>query len=179
MLLVKKCNFFHFLFSVKMRLEIRFNNVLDRKKSLFDYEVKIFQSPKNRTHAIFFLYLFPVKIRLEKRFNNVLDKKKPSFWPWKQNFSTSQKSHFSKGVNPYFRSKNAFFFLDSFSVKKGLEIRSNDVLDRKETFLDYRNKIFQRLKNRIFRKGLTHVFSQKMPNFSLIRFGWKETSNNA
>ena len=93
MLLVKKCNFFHFLFSVKMRLEIRFNNVLDRKKSLFDYKVKIFQSPKNRTHAIFFLYLFPVKIRLDKRFNNVLDKKN-LFLTMKAKFSNVSKIAF-------------------------------------------------------------------------------------
>ena len=46
MSLVKKCNF---LFSVKIRLDIRFNNVLGRKKTLFDYKVKNFQSPKNRT----------------------------------------------------------------------------------------------------------------------------------
>ena len=89
----------------------------------------------------------------------------------KAKFFNVSKIAFFKGVNPYFRSKNAFFFLDSFSVKKGLEIRSNDILERKETFLEYRNKIFQRLKNRIFPKGLTHVFTQKMPNFSLIRFG--------
>ena len=33
MLLVKKCNFFPYLFSLKIRLEVRFNNVLDRKKT--------------------------------------------------------------------------------------------------------------------------------------------------
>ena len=113
MLLVKKCNFFHFLFSVKMRLEIRFNNVLDRKKSLVDYEVKIFQSPKNRTHAIFFLYLFPVKIRLEKRFNNVLDKKNPLFDHESKIFQRLKNRIFPKErilSKGYFRSKNAFFF---------------------------------------------------------------------
>ena len=97
MLLVKKCNFFQFLFSVKMRLEIRFNNVLDRKKSLFDYEVKIFQSPKNRTHAIFFLYLFPVKIRLEKRFNNVLDKKTLFLTMKAKFFNVSKIAFFQRG----------------------------------------------------------------------------------
>ena len=30
---LKKCNFFHYLFSLKIRLEVRFNNVLDRKKN--------------------------------------------------------------------------------------------------------------------------------------------------
>ena len=74
MLLVKKMQlFFHFLFSVKIRLDIRFNNVLDRKKTFFDYK--------------------------------------------KQHFSTSPKSYFSKGVNPYFWSKNAIFSIFSFRSK--------------------------------------------------------------
>ena len=44
--------FFHFLFSVKITLKIRSNNVLDRKKSLFQYKDKIFQSPKHSTFPI-------------------------------------------------------------------------------------------------------------------------------
>ena len=73
---------------VKTRLEIRFNNVVDRKQTFFEYKNKMFQSPKNRifpqrlTHAIgkkipIFSYLFLVKTRLEIRFNNVLDTKEP------------------------------------------------------------------------------------------------------
>ena len=80
-----------------------------------------------------FLYLDLVKIRLEKVSNNILEEKETFFYYKNTNFSQSQKSHFSKGVNPCFWSKNAIFFLDLFSVKKGLEIRFNDVLDRKET----------------------------------------------
>ena len=67
--------------------------------------------------------------------------------------------------------KKFHFFPYFFSVKQGLEIRFNDVLDRKETFFDYKNKIFQHLKNCIFPKGLTHAFGQKMQNFSLFKFG--------
>ena len=45
------------MFLVKTRLEIRFNNFLDRKETIFDYKRKIPKSPKNRmfpkrlTHA--------------------------------------------------------------------------------------------------------------------------------
>ena len=56
MLLFKKFNDFHYLFSLKIGLEIRFNNIINRKETLFDYKNK--------------------------------------------NFITSQKWHFSKGVNP-------------------------------------------------------------------------------
>ena len=37
MVLVKKCHFFFYLFSVKIRLEKRFNNVLDRKQGFFGH----------------------------------------------------------------------------------------------------------------------------------------------
>ena len=60
MLLVKKCNFFQFLFSVKMRLE-RLPHAFGQKMHFF------------------FHYLFSLKIRLERRFNNILGRKKTYF----------------------------------------------------------------------------------------------------
>ena len=47
------------------------------------------------------------------------------------------------------------------------------VLDRKETFFDYKNEIFQSLKNGIFPKGLAHAFGQNIYFFSLLVFGQK------
>ena len=84
MLLVKKCQFFHYLFSLKIKLETRFNNVLGRKETFSDCKKKkIFKSQKSHfskgvNHAFgekmqFFYYSFSAKIRLEIRFNNVLD----------------------------------------------------------------------------------------------------------
>ena len=70
MLLVKKCQFFHYLLFLKIRLEIRFKNVLDRKETFFDYRKKnhspiIFFFPKGLTHAFeqknaifFFIFSF-------------------------------------------------------------------------------------------------------------------------
>ena len=58
MLLVKKCQFFHYFVWLKIRLEIRLNNVLDTKEPFFDCKRKISESPKNDifakglTHAI-------------------------------------------------------------------------------------------------------------------------------
>ena len=94
---------------------------------------------------------------------------------YKKNFSRSQKWHFSKGVNLCFSSKNAFFRIICFRSKKGLEIRFNDVLDRTETFFDYKNKISQRLKNPIFPKDLTHAFRKRMQFFSIFVFGQNKT----
>ena len=97
-----------------------FNNVLKRKQTFFHYKNKFFQSSKNRsfpkrlTHAfgkkmLFFHYLFSLKISLEPRFNNVLDRKQTFFDYIKKEFSKSQKTHFSRGVNPYCWSKMLIF----------------------------------------------------------------------
>ena len=57
MLLHKKCNFFLYLFSVKIRLEIMLHKVWDRKETFFDYKNEDFESlkncifPKGLTHA--------------------------------------------------------------------------------------------------------------------------------
>ena len=54
------------------------------------------------------------------------------------------------------------------------------MLDTKnQTFFTIKKKIFQSPKNRIFPKGLTHAFGQKMPNFSLFRFSRNKTRNKA
>ena len=78
----------------------------------------------------FFINLFLVEIRVEIMFNNVLERKETFFGHKKSNLSKSQKSHFSKGVNPCFWSKNAIFFINLFSVKVRLEIMFNNVVDR-------------------------------------------------
>ena len=63
-------------------------------------------------------------------------------------------------------------------VTTRLELRFNNVLERKENFLTTKNKIFQSPKSRIFPKGLTHAFGQKMPNFSSFGFGQNRTRKN-
>ena len=74
-------------------------------------------------------------------FNNVLDRKETFSGHKKFSLSKTPKSHFSKGANACFWSKNVFFFLlELFSVKIRLEIMFNNTLDTKETFLS-RKKI--------------------------------------
>ena len=75
--------------------------------------------------------------------------------------------------------KKCQFFLYLVLVKTRLQISFNNVLDRKETFSEYKNKIFQSHKNGIFPKGFTHAFGQKMPNFSLCGFGQNKSRKNA
>ena len=54
-----------------------------------------------------------------------------------------------------------FFSLFVFPQNNRVKIRFNNVLKRKQTFLHYKNKIFQTPKNCVFPKGLTHAFGQK------------------
>ena len=91
MLLIKKYQFFLYLFLVKTRLEIRFNNVLDGKETVFWVKKQKFSKsknlsfPKGLTHAFgqrlqIFLYLDLVKMKLEKMLNNFVGKQETFFW---------------------------------------------------------------------------------------------------
>ena len=96
------------------------------------------------------LYLGLVEIRLEIMLNNFVEDKETFFGYSKKFFFESQKSHFSKGVKRLV--KICSFFLYLFSLKKGLEIRFNDVLVEKE-ILSIRTKFFNVLKIAFFRRG--------------------------
>ena len=62
MLLVKKCQFFVYLYLVKIRLEIMLNDFADKKETFFGYKNRSF--PKGITHAfgqkmpVFWLFRF-------------------------------------------------------------------------------------------------------------------------
>ena len=73
--------------------------------------------------------------------------------------------------------KKCQFFHYFVWLKIRLEIRLNNVLDRKKTFFDYKRTISESPKNCIFPKGLTHAFGQKMPILSFFGFGLNKTRN--
>ena len=99
------------------------------KKPFLAIKILVFRGLKNRifskglTHASgkkncnFFLYLFSFKVRLEIMFNNVLDRKETFFGNKKFSLSKTHKSHFFKGVNPFFWLKNVIFSFIYFSSK--------------------------------------------------------------
>ena len=96
-------------------------------------------------------------------------KKKPFFTIRTKILDGPQNCIFPKGLTHAFGKKMPFFHY-LFSLKRGLEPRFNNVLDRKETFFDYIKKNFQRLKKRIFPRGLTRAFGQEMEFFLLFVF---------
>ena len=57
----------------------------------------------------------------------------------------------------------------------------SDFQEKKKPFLALKKpvRIFESPKNRMFSKGLTHALGQKMPIFTLIRFGQNKTRNNS
>ena len=110
--------------------------------------------------------------------NNFAEKEKTFLTIKKNRFQIPKNRIFPKGLGDAFGQKcNFFHYL--FSLKIRLEVRFNNVVDRKQNFFDYKDKIFQSPKNCIFREGLTHAFGQKMQFFSLFVFGQNKTRNNA
>ena len=144
--------FFYYLFSSSIRVEIRLNNVLQSpKKSLFSKWVK---------NANFFLYFDSVKIRLEIMLNNFVEKKENFSSKKNKIFVTLKKWHFSKGVNPCLRSKNAKFFFYLDLVKITLETMRNNFVQKEKNFFGIKTKCFKLLKMAFFPKVLTNVFGQ-------------------
>ena len=93
-------------------------------------------------NAKFFLYFDSVKIRLEIMLNNFIEKKGTFFQYKNKIFKSLKKWHFSKGVNPCFRSKNAKFFFYLDLVKIRLEIMRNNFVEKKEFFFGIKTKMF-------------------------------------
>ena len=71
-----------------------------------------------------------------------------------------------------------FLYLDLVKIK--LKLMLNNLVQKKETFFDYKENIknynhkFQRLKNRIFPNGLNYPFAQKNEFFPFICFQSKK-----
>ena len=92
--------------------------------------------------------------RTKKRLSRVL----------KQEVQKSKNLHFSKGVNPWFWSKNGYFsnfFLGSI----GQENHYYDILERKIAFLGYKNNKFKKSINEYFSKVVNPWFCSKNGHF--------------
>ena len=109
----------------------------------------------------FFRHFFLGNILQENVFYDILKPKNTSLGYKNAKLKKSKNWHYSKGVNPWFSSKNGHFstfFLGSI----GQENVFYDILEPKNTFLGYKNTKFKKSKNWHFSKGLTHGFGLKM-----------------
>ena len=118
----------------------------------------------------FFQLFLSGNIGKENILNDILERKNAFLGYKNKKFKKSKNCHFSKGVNPWFWSKNAhfsnFFFLGSI----GQENILNDILERKNAFLGYKNKKFKKSKNCDFSKGFKPWFWSKNGHFSNFVF---------
>ena len=105
----------------------------------------------------------------ENVFYNILARKKAFLGYKNKKLKKSKNWHFSKGINPWFWSKNGHFsnfFLGNIAQENVFY----DILQRKHAFLAYKNKKFKKSKNWHFSKGVNPWFWSKNSHFSNFFF---------
>ena len=118
----------------------------------------------------FFQLFFLGNIGLENVFYDILEWKN-SFLGYKnKKFKKWKNCHFSKGVKPWFWSKNGHFsnFFNLGNI--GQKIVFYDILERKNAFLGYKNQMIKKWKNWHFSKGVNPWFWSKNIHFSNFFF---------
>ena len=119
-----------------------------------------------------FQLVFLGNIDQENVFYDILELENAFLGYKKKKFKKSNNWHFSKGVNPWFGSKNGhfsnFFFLGNIDKENVFY----DILERKNAFLGYKNKKFKKSKNWHFSKVVNPWFWSKNGHFSNFFFGY-------
>ena len=111
-------------------------------------------------------------------FYDILERKNAFVGHKNKKFKKSTNWHYSKGVNPWYWTKNGHF-LNFFSFGNiGKQNVFYDILERKNVFLSYKNKKFKKWKNWHFSKGVNPWFWSKNGHFSNFFFlGNKDQEN--
>ena len=114
----------------------------------------------------FFQLFLLGNIGQENVFYDILERKN-AFLDYKnKKFKKSKNWHFSKGVNPWFWSKNGHFSNFFFLGNIGQENVFYDILQRKNAFLPIKTSSSKGPKIEIFQKRLTYGFGRKNGHFS-------------
>ena len=101
---------------------------------------------------------------------DILERKNAFLGNKNKKIKNSKIGHFSKGFNPWFRSKNGHFFNFFFLDNIGQENVFYDILERENAFLGYKNKKFKKSKNGHFSKGVNRWFLSRNGHFSNCYF---------
>ena len=115
-------------------------------------------------------FVFSGNMGQENVFYDILERNNAFLGNKKKKFKWSKNWHFSLGVNPWFWSKNGHFSKFVFFGNIGEEDVFYDILERKNSFLGYKNKKFKRSKNWHFSTGVNPWFSTKNGHFSKFVF---------
>ena len=118
----------------------------------------------------FFPLFFLRSIGQENVFYDILERKNAFLGYKNKKFKKSKNWRFSKGVNPWFWSKNGHFSTFSFLGNIDQENVFYDILERKNAFLGYKNKKFKKSKNWHFTKGVNPWFWSKNGHFLTVFF---------
>ena len=104
--------------------------------------------------AIFPCLFFFCNIGQENVFYNILEQKNAFLAYKKKKLKKSKNWDFSKGVNPWFSSKNGPFSMSFFLGNIGQENVFYNLLEEKNACLPYKNNTFKKSeKLRIFQRG--------------------------
>ena len=173
----KNGHFSNFFFLGKIGQENVFYYIREQKNAFLGYKNKKFEKSKKllflqrvnpwfwSKNGHFSNFFFLGKRDKEKSFYDILERKTAFLGYKKQKIKKSKNRHFSKGVNPRFWFKNGQFFIFCFLGNIGQENVFYEILERKNTFLGYKNKKFKKSKNCNILKGLIHGFWTKMSFF--------------
>ena len=125
----------------------------------------------------FFQLLFLSNFDQENVFYDILERQN-AFLRYKNKESKKSKNqHFSKGVNPWFWSKNGNFFKFFFLRNLGQINVFNDILEKKTPFQAKKTRSRKSRKIDIFPKTLSHGFGPKMAIFKLFFLGNLDQEN--
>ena len=126
MVLVQKWPFFKLFFLGNLVRENVFYDILEQKHAFLSYKNKNFKTSKNWhfskgvnpwfwfKNGHFSNFFFLGNIGQENVFYDILEQKNAFLSYKNKKFEESKNSHFSKGVNPWFWSKNCYFYNFSF-----------------------------------------------------------------
>ena len=114
----------------------------------------------------FFQLFFLGNIGQENVFYDILERENAFLGYKNKKFKKSKNWQFSKGVNPWFRCKNGHFSNFFFLVNIVHENVLNDIVERKNAFLGYKNKMLKKSQNWHFSKGVNPWFRSKNGRFS-------------
>ena len=144
MVLLQKWPFFQLFFLGNLEQENVFYDILERENSFVRYKNKKFKKSKNWhccegvTHgfgpkmAIFPTSQFLSNLKKENVFYDILEQKNAFLGYKNKKFKKSKNWHFSRGVNPWFRSKNGNFSRLFFLGNIGKENVFHDILEQKK-----------------------------------------------
>ena len=167
MLLVQKWPFFELLFLGNTGQKNVFYNILEWKNAFLGYKNKKFKMSNNRYFSHFF---FLGNVDQKNVFYDILERQNALLGYKNEKSKKSKNWHFSKGVDPWFCSKNGHFSNFCFLGNIGQENVFYDILEQKEAFLGYKNKKLKKSKNGHFSIGVRPWFWSKNGHFSNFFF---------